>query len=106
MITNYLGNYPKIKIIEFLIYNRDKDHSISEIIIGASVKYRTLIKSISELLDLDLVFISRKIKKSSMYKINEFHPFIQALIFEIDIQKSESYKKGKAALGRLRSRNN
>lgn len=89
IITDYLGNSPKIKIIEFLIFNREKAHSISEIILGANVKHRTLVIVLKDLLEMDLVFIARKVGKSNLYQINEFHSFIQALVFETDLKRKE-----------------
>jgi len=43
MIREYLGNYPRIKIMEFLIHNRKKGYGIKEIMLGANVKHRNLI---------------------------------------------------------------
>jgi len=81
MIRAYLGNYPRIKILEFLIFNRKKSYGIREIILGANVKHRTLVIVLNDLIEKDLAYIERKIGKSNLYRINESHPFIQSLIF-------------------------
>jgi len=92
MITDFLGNSPRIKILEFLIWNRDKDHSISDIILGANVKYRNLVIILEDLIKKDMIYISRKVGKSNLYKVNEFNPYIESLIFASDLKRKEETK--------------
>ena len=80
MITEHLGNSPRIKVINFLIENRDKGYSIVEIMEGAKVKHRTLIEIIKDLLNKQMIYIERKIGKSYLYKINEDNDFIESLL--------------------------
>ena len=81
MITDYLGNSPRIKILQFLINNKNNSYAIKEIILGANVKHRNLIDTLKDLLKKDMIYIEKKVGKSNLYKINEFEPFTQSLIY-------------------------
>ena len=58
---------------------------IREILIMAGVKHRNLIKILEELMNKDMVYIESKKGKSHLYRIHEFHPFIQSLIMAMEI---------------------
>lgn len=81
MITDFLGNSPRIKILQFLIENKTRSYSIRDIILGAGVKHRNLVDTLKDLLSKDMIFIDKKVGKSNLYQINEFEPFAQSLIF-------------------------
>lgn len=81
MITDYLGSSPRIKILQFLISNKDHSYSIREILAGASVKHRNLVEKLKDLMEKDMVYIEKKVGKSNLYKINEFEPYVQSLIY-------------------------
>jgi len=85
MIREYLGDYPRIKVLEFLIYNKDHAYGIREILIMAGVKHRNLIKILEELMNKDMVYIESKKGKSHLYRIHEFHPFISSLILAMEV---------------------
>lgn len=87
MITEELGNSPRIKIIEFLIDNRNKGYSIVEIMEGAKVKHRTLIEVLKDLLNKKMIYIERKIGKSYLYKIDKDNDFIESLILASEKNK-------------------
>ena len=86
-ITECLGKYPRIKVIEFLINNKNKGSSIGEIILGANVKHRNLVEMIKDMLKKDMIYIDRKIGKSKLYKINEFNDIVQGLMFSRGIKE-------------------
>lgn len=93
ILTKQLGNYPKIKVLEFLISNKEKGYSIREILLGANVKHRNLTEILKDLLKNDLIYIERKIGKSNLHKINEFNDFVQSLMFAVEISKNKVKKK-------------
>lgn len=80
MITDYLGNSPRIKIIQFFINNKNSSYSIREILLGANVKHRNLVDTLKDLLKKDMIYIDKKVGKSNLYRINELEPFCQSLI--------------------------
>lgn len=104
-VREKLGESTRIKILEFLINNKENSFGLKEIILHAQVKHRTAVKELQDLLKKDMIYIERTLGKSHLYKINEFEPFIQSLIFSMDITKESSpIQKGKEAIKRLRER--
>ena len=87
MIRDYLGNYPRIKVLEFLIFNKKNAYGIKEITLMAGVKHRNLIIILEDLLEKDMVYIESKKGKSHLYRIHEFHPFISSLILAMEMIK-------------------
>ena len=87
MIREYLGDYPRIKVLEFLINNKENSFGIREIIQHASVKHRNLIIILEDLLKKDMIYIEKRLGKSNLYKINEFEPFVQSLIFATEMSR-------------------
>lgn len=86
-ISEYFGRSPRIKILEFLINNKEDSFGIKEIIKYAKVKHRNLIEVLSDLIKGDVIYIEKTLGKSNLYKINEFEPFVQSLMFAMEIYK-------------------
>ena len=85
----YLGDNPKIRILDFLIDNFAHDFSLPQIAEGSKVAYTTLIDILPKLLEQEIIIETRKIGKSTLYKINLDSPVAKAL-FLIDIKLSEA----------------
>lgn len=81
LLTERFGTYPRIKILEFLINNRESSWGLKEIIQHARVKYRNAVDELKDLVLKDLVYIEKTLGKSHLYKINDAEPYIQSLIF-------------------------
>ena len=84
----YLGDNPKIRILDFLMDNFAHDFSLPQIAEGSNVAYTTLIDILPKLLKQDIIIETRKIGKSKLYKINLDNPIAKAL-FVIDMKLSE-----------------
>lgn len=85
----YLGNTPKIKIIDFLMENFALDFSLPQIAEGSQVAYTTLIDILPQLIKQEILISTRKIGKSQLYKINLGSVIVKAF-FAIDMKLSES----------------
>lgn len=85
----YLGENPKMKILDFLIDNFALDFSLPQIAEGSKVAYTTLIEILPILLKQKIISETRKIGKSKLYKINLENPVVKAL-FAIDMKLSEA----------------
>lgn len=85
----YLGDNPKIRILDFLMDNFSQDFSLPQIAMGGNVAYTTLIDILPKLLEQGIIIETRKIGKSTLYKINLDNPVAKAL-FLIDIKLSEA----------------
>ena len=84
----YLGDNPKIRIIDFLMDNFAHDFSLPQIAIGSNVAYTTLIDLLPKLLKQGIIAETRKIGKSRLYKINLDNSIAKAF-FAIDMKLSE-----------------
>ena len=74
------GNYPLIRVLNFLIYSRDFDYPITEIAKNAEVNFQTLKKLWPKLEQDKIVVSTRTIGGSTLYKINIINPVVKKLI--------------------------
>jgi len=85
----YLGDNPKIRILDFLMDNFALDFSLPQIAEGSKVAYTTLIDLLPKIIKQGIIIETRKIGKSKLYKINIDSPIVKALL-AIDLKLSES----------------
>ncbi|MBI2628745.1 hypothetical protein HYW74_01535 [Candidatus Pacearchaeota archaeon] len=85
----YLGDNPKIRVLDFLMDNFALDFSLPQIAEGSNVAYTTLIDLMPNLLKQKILVETRKIGKSRLFKINFDNPVVKAL-FAIDLKLSEA----------------
>ena len=74
------GNYPLIKILDFLIYSRDFDYPITEIAKNAGVNFQTLKKLWPQLEKKKIVISTRTLGGATLHKINVTNPLVKKLI--------------------------
>lgn len=74
------GDYPMIRVLDFLIYSRDFDYPLTEIAENSDVNYQTLKKVWKDLLGNRLVVRTRRIGNAELYRINEKNEVVQRLI--------------------------
>ena len=85
----YLGENPKMRILDFLMDNFAQDFSLPQIAEGSKVAYTTLIEILPKLLEQGILVETRKIGKSHLYRIDLENPIAKAL-FTIDMKLSEA----------------
>ena len=85
----YLGDNPKMRILDFLMDNFAQDFSLPQIAEGSNVAYTTLIDILPKLLEQEIIVETRKIGKSRLYKIDLDNPIAKAL-FTIDMKLSKA----------------
>jgi predicted transcriptional regulator len=92
------GDYPLIRVLDFLIYSRDFDYPITEIAQNSDVNFQTLKKIWPQLEKNNFIIKTRKIGNAELYKINEANEIIKKLI-ELNkficLQESENMKSNK-----------
>ena len=74
------GDYPLIRILDFLIYSRDFDYPITEIAKNAEVNFQTLKKLWPQLEETKFVVVTRTLGGATLYRINTTNPTIKKLI--------------------------
>ncbi len=74
------GDYPLVRIIDFLIYSRDFDYHITEIAKNADVNFQTLKKLWPRLEKEKIVIVTRFLGGTTLYRINVQNPVVQKII--------------------------
>lgn len=83
LFIEFFGDYPIIRVLDFLIENDIFDYSKKDICRNADVSWNTLENFWNKLEEKDVVIFTRKVGKSQMYKINKKNPLVRQLI-ELD----------------------
>ena len=80
LFVEFFGDYPIIRVIDFLIENNLIDYSKKDICKNSNVSWNTL-KSFWEKLEKEaLVIHTRKVGKAKMYKLNKENQIVLGLI--------------------------
>jgi predicted transcriptional regulator len=84
------GNYPAIRIIDFLIESDIFDYPITEIAKNSGIHFQTFQKIWPRFVKNGFVVKTRKLGNSELYRINKSSPVMQKLI-ELDKFLCEQY---------------
>jgi len=84
LFVEFFGDYPIIRVLDFLLENEIFDYSRKDIAKYSDVSWNTLEKFFEKLVKKEIVIKTRKVGKSDMYKINLENPIVQKLM---DIDK-------------------
>jgi len=83
LFVEFFGDYPLIRVLDFLIEQEGFDYSEKEICKYANVSWNTLKTFWGKLVETKIVVPTRKIGKAQMYKLNTENPIVKQLI-ELD----------------------
>lgn len=75
-----LGDYPLIRVLDFLIYSRDFDYPITEIARNANVNFQTLKKLWPKLEKEGTIICTRDLGGVTLYKINIQNSTVKKII--------------------------
>jgi hypothetical protein len=100
LFVEFFGDYPLIRVLDFLIEQEGFDYSEKEICKYANVSWNTLKTFWEKLVKTKIVVPTRKIGKVQMYKLNTENPIVKQLM-ELDnklmkISLEEAEEKAKA----------
>lgn len=85
-----LGDYPLLRVLDFLMENYIFDYSKTQISELSEVSFNTMEIFWDKLIESGMVEKTRKVGKSDMYRINRKNPVVQKL-FEIDKLLADRY---------------
>jgi DNA-binding transcriptional ArsR family regulator len=77
------GNYPQVKVLDFLIENDIFDYSKTQIADLSGVSFNTLETFWSRLVETGIVKVGRRVGNSQMYQLNKDNQVVKKLL-EID----------------------
>ena len=83
LFIKLFGDSPTIKVLDYLLTERELDFSISDMARNAGIGRATLYRIWEELIKNEIITPTRTIGKSKLYKLNAKNPKIKKLI-EID----------------------
>lgn len=96
-----LGSSPRVKVINHLLENDQRDYTLTEIANTTGVGWATLHRMLPALLDLGLLKNTRSIGRAKLYTINKENTLVKALIeFGNRLENCLEQKEG-VALRRL-----
>ena len=70
IFLDYVGDSPRMRILQYLIEGRDFDYTLTDLL-SAGVSWGTLNTLVPKLLELGIVVKVRKIGRATLYKINQ-----------------------------------
>ncbi|MBO3755167.1 MAG: winged helix-turn-helix transcriptional regulator [Candidatus Brockarchaeota archaeon] len=79
ILLKTLGDFPKLRIIDFFLDNPIFDFTKKEVIEALGMSKQTFYKYFGDIEKYGIVKVSRKIGKASLYKINPENPIVKML---------------------------
>lgn len=77
LLIRYLGDTPKLRIIDFFLDNRGSDYSKKEIIEHSGVSKTTFYKVWDELMEFGILKPTRRYGKAQLYELDYDNPVIR-----------------------------
>jgi len=74
------GDYPKNKVLDFLVTFQEYDYSMKDIAKNSGIGYTTLKSFWKELVNGKIVKCTRKVGKAKMYKLNKENQQVKKFI--------------------------
>ena len=91
--VEYFGDYPLIRVLDFLILGKDMDYSMTEICKNSEVGWTAFSDIQPKLIEKEVIVFTRKIGNAKLYKINIKNQWVKELIkMEEIIAKLETEK--------------
>lgn len=80
VFVEYFGDYPLIRVLDFLILGRDMDYSMTEIAKNSGVGWTSFSEIWPELVRKEIVIFTRKIGNAKLFRLNTLNPWVKELI--------------------------
>src|SRR3989344_6341931 len=80
VFMEYFGNYPLIKVLDFLILGRDMDYSLTEIAKNAGVGWTAFSELWPQLVEKQIVLFTRQVGNAKLFRLNIKNAWVKELI--------------------------
>ncbi|MDP7141299.1 MAG: hypothetical protein QF362_00965 [Candidatus Woesearchaeota archaeon] len=80
VFIEYFGDYPLIRVLDFLILGRDMDYSMTEIAKNSGVGWTAFSEIWLQLIEKDIVTFTRKIGNAKLFRLNVENLWVKELI--------------------------
>lgn len=101
VLIQYVGNTPKLRVVDFLVDNMPFDYSKKEIIEGSGISKTTFFKIWKDFIKFGILKPTRKYGKAQLYTINKENVFVKnllALEFALANEYAAKISKSRAVL--------
>jgi len=89
----FMGDSPTIRVLDYLLTERELDFSITDIAENADIEKATLYGLWDKLIENRIIIHTRDIGKAKLFKLNVENPKIKKLMEIDDILITENLKK-------------
>ena len=93
VFIEFMGDSPTVRVLDYLLTERDLDFSISDMARNAGVGRTTLYRICDNLIKNMIIIPTRTVGKAKLYKLNKDNVKIQKLIEIDDMLILEELKK-------------
>ena len=80
VFAEYFGDYPLIRVLDFLIEGRDMDYSMTEIAKNSGVGWTAFSDIWPKVTKKEIVIFTRKIGNAKLFRLNTKNPWVKELI--------------------------
>lgn len=80
VFIEYFGDYPLIRVLDFLILARDMDYSMTEITKNSGIGWTAFSEIWPELTKKGIISFTRKIGNAKLFRLNTKNPWVKELI--------------------------
>ncbi|MEK6834849.1 MAG: hypothetical protein AABX61_01150 [Nanoarchaeota archaeon] len=80
VFLEYFGDYPLMRVLDFLIGSRELDYSMTEIARNSGVGWTAFSEIWPKLIEKNIVTFTRKIGNAKLYKLNVQNLWVKELI--------------------------
>ncbi|MEA3329815.1 MAG: hypothetical protein U9Q06_03665 [Nanoarchaeota archaeon] len=93
IFTEYFGNSPYIKVLDFLIQGQEFDYSMTEIARGGQIGWSAFTKIWKQLTNKQIILPTRTIGNAKLFKLNKENPFVKIIIkLDLELTRLETNK--------------
>ena len=93
LFTDFMGDSPLMKVIDYLLTERELDFSISDLARNAGISRATMYRILSSLIKNKIIVPTRAIGRAKLYKLNKENITVKKLIELDDVLILEDLKK-------------
>ncbi len=80
VFVEYFGDYPLVRVLDFLIESRDMDYSMTEIAKNSGISWTSFSDIWSRLVEKEIVVFTRKIGNAKLFRLNVKNLWVKELI--------------------------
>src|SRR3989338_9622816 len=80
VFVEYFGDYPLIRVLDFLIEGREMDYSMTEIAKNSAVGWTAFSDIWPQLAKKEIVIFTRKIGNAKLFRLNTKNAWVKELI--------------------------